>query len=175
MNAQTKLVTAVCVGSLVFGTLGCGQESTSEDAEVSQAAETPESRARANSDEGAAALAESDKGVDEDGERVWKQDAREYYDFAKYPKNRTFEMPPQWAREITAKLYTAGAPAVWVTRISATDIGDTRINMSDDLLIVLPSEPPKRKAFFEIYNSTFEDEELKFPDVGQKYILFVAD
>ncbi len=175
MNAKRKLVVAVCVGSLVVGTIGCGQESTSEETEVSEAAETPESRARANSDAGAAALAESDKGVDEDGEKVWKQDAREYYDFAKYPKNRTFEMPPQWAREFTAKIYAAGAPNVWVTRISASEIGDTIINMSDDLLIVLPSDPAKRKAVFDIYNSTFEDEELKFPDVGQKYIHFVAD
>lgn len=175
MNAKKVLVVACCVGSIGVGTAGCERESASEEAEISEAAETPEARARANSDAGAAALAESDKGVDEDGEKVWKQDAREYYDFAKYPKNRTFEMPPQWAREFTVKLYAAGAPHVWVTRISASEIGETTINMSDDLLIVLPSDPAKRKAVFELYSSTFEDEELKFPDVGQKYIHIVAD
>jgi hypothetical protein len=178
MSFRSNLVAAGVVGLLALVGVGCDEEYKRESdasADSSEAADTPENRARANSDEGAAALAESDKGVDADGEKTWKQDAREYFDYAKNPKNRTFEMPGQWARDLTAKLYAAGATHVWVTRISESTFGETSINMSDDLLIVLPDDPAKRKAVFELYNGAVADEELKFPDIGQKYIHIVAD
>jgi hypothetical protein len=137
--------------------------------------DTPESRARALSDDGAAALAESDRGVDEEGDKTWKQEALDYYDLSKNPANRTFEMPREWAVEFTRKLYAAGAEKVWVTRIFAEAFDGTVINMSDDLLIVLPSDSGKRKAIIDLYNTEMEYEELHIADVGQKYILIVAD
>ena len=178
MNRKSMLVVLVAIGMTGIGLVGCDEgadRDSVESSEAQEASDDPAARARANSDEGAAALAESDKGVDEEGEKTWKQDAREYYDFAKNPKNRTFEMPVTFARELTAKLYAAGADRVWVTRITSTEIGDTTINMSDDLLIVLPADPTKRKAVFAVHQAAFEDAEMHFPDVGQKYIHIVAD
>ena len=127
------------------------------------------------SDEGAEALAESNRGVDEDGQKTWKQEALAYYDLERNPANRTFEMPREWAVEFTKKLYDAGAEKVWVTRIFAEDFDGTVINMSDDLLIVLPSDPAKRKAVIDLYNGEMDDEEMAIADVGQDYILIVAD
>lgn len=137
--------------------------------------DTPEGRARQNSEEGAAALAESDRGVDDDGEKVWKQDARAFYDSKGSPNNATFEMPWDWAADFTNRLHAAGAPAVWVTRISDAGIEGRTIYISDDLLVVLPDDPAARAAVFALYNSEMEDAELQFPDVGQQYIFLVAD
>lgn len=150
--------------------LGCNGED-----EYAGEADTPESRARASSDDGAAALAESDRGVDEEGEKTWKQEALDYYDL-RNPANRTFEMPRDWAIDFTKKLYAAGAEKVWVTRITAEDFGDGDVmNISDDLLIVLPQDPAKRQAIIALYNAEMEYEELSLADIGQKYIFLVAD
>lgn len=171
------LMAALAAGLFMTCAAGCdgAEEADSEYSEMG-AESTPEDLARAMDEEGAAALAESDRGVDEDGEKTWKQDAREFYDRTKNPANRTFEMPWQWAKEFTEKAYAAGAQEVWVTCIFETDFGEGNvINISDDLLIVLPEDPAKRKAIFELYNSEMDYEEMQLPDIGQKYIYIVAD
>ena len=147
-----------------------------DDEYAYEEAETPEARARLSSEDGEAALAESDRGVDEEGEKTWKQEALDYYDLERNPANRTFEMPREWAVQFTKKMYAAGAERVWVTRIFAEDFGDGDvINMSDDLLIALPEDAAKRKAIFELYNAEMDYEEMKLADIGQKYIFIVAD
>lgn len=157
----------------MFLALGCSGE---DDYASEEEAQTPEARAKYNSEDGAAALAESDRGVDEEGEKTWKQEALEYYDLEKNPNNRTFEMPRDWAIDFTKKMYAAGAEKVWVTRIFAEDFGDgTVINMSDDLLVVLPEDAAKRKVIFDLYNAEMDYEEMKLADVGQNYIFIVAD
>ena len=150
-----------------------GCEDSGESASYEQS--TPESRAQEMNEEGAAALAESDRGADEEGEKTWKQEALEFYDLAKNPANRTFEMPREWAVDFTKKLYASGAEKVWVMRIFAEDFDGTVINMSDDLLIVLPTDPAKRKAIIDLYNTEMEYEEMRIADVGQNYIFIVAD
>jgi hypothetical protein len=72
-------------------------------------------------------------------------------------------------------MYAAGAEKVWVTRIYGEDFDGTVINMSDDLLVVLPEDAAKRKAIIDLYNAEMEYEEMKLADVGQKYIFIVAD
>lgn len=138
--------------------------------------ETPEQLAKENNAEAESDMALSDKGVDEDGDKVWKLEAREYFDRQKHPMNRTFELSPQFAREYIEKMYAAGASKVWVTGITETEIGDTKINMSDALVVVLPTEPAKRAAAFGVYNGYMEEaEEPKLKDIGQKYIFYQAD
>lgn len=180
MKSRTWLLVAPLVAvAMLPGLAGCDEGSSEADSEYSESEyeydDSPEGRARQNSAEGEAALAESDRGVDEEGEKTWKQDAREYFDRQKNPNNRTFEMPWQWAKEFTERLYAAGAEKVWVTRIFGDDFDGTVINMSDDLLIVLPDDAAKRKAVFALYNGEMEYEEMQYPDVGQKYIFIVAD
>lgn len=152
--------------------LGCNGE---DEYASEEEAQTPEARSKYNSEDGESALADSDRGVDEEGEKTWKQEALEYYDLEKNPANRTFEMPREWAVEFTKKMYAAGAEKVWVTRIFGEDFDGTVINMSDDLLVVLPDDAAKRQAIFAAYNGEMEDEEMKLVDVGQKYIFIVAD
>jgi hypothetical protein len=172
-----KLITVACAlfwFAVPIVAVGCDNSSENGDS-GSYEEESPESRARDMDEEGAAALAESDRGVDEEGEKTWKQEALDYYDLAKYPANRTFEMPREWAVGFTKRLYAAGAERVWVTRIFAEDFDGTVINMSDDLLVVLPTDSAKRKAIIDLYNTEMEYEEMKIADVGQKYIYIVAD
>ena len=176
--ACNNMVTIRSIGLLLLlgfclGAAGCdgGEEEYSEEEP-----QTPEDRARLSNEDGEAALAESDRGFIEEGEKTWKQEALEYYDLEKNPANRTFEMPREWAVGFTKKLDAAGAEQVWVTRIFAEDFGDGNvINMSDDLLIVLPSDAAKRKAVFDLYNGEMDDEEMQLADIGQKYIFIVAD
>jgi len=155
----------------------CYADETDDEQETEEVdqSDSPEARSKENSNEGEAALAESDKGVDEDGEKVSKMEALEYYDLEKHPENRTFEMPRQWAIDFTKRMYTAGAEKVWVTRITDEDWDGTKFRMSDDLLIVLPADASKRKAIFEHWNGEMEDEEMKLVDVGQKFVFLVAD
>ena len=171
---KLSTVLSALLSSLALCAAGCDNSPSDADGGSYQE-ETPEARARDMSDEGAEALAESNRGVDEDGQKTWKQEALEYYDLERNPANRTFEMPRKWAVEFTKKLYAAGAEKVWVTRIFAEDFDGTVINMSDDLLIVLPSDPAKRKAVIDLYNGEMDDEEMAITDVGQDYILIVAD
>lgn len=177
---QSNRVTVFAINLLALIGLGCEPPSvTSADTESetsTEAAETPESLAKENSAEALADLAASDKGVDEDGEKVWKQEAREYFDTAKNPKNRTFELPWKWAKEFTDKAYAAGAEQVWMTQISEFELGDHKFNMSDNLVVVLPSDPIKRAAIFGLYNSEMTQgggDPMK--DVGQRFISIIGD
>lgn len=170
-----KLLMALALLININATCYADESDDEQETEEVDESESPEARSREISDEGEAALAESDKGVDEDGEKVSKMEALEYHDLEKHPENRTFEMPRQWAIEFTQKMYKAGAEKVWVTRISDEEIEGHKFRMSDDLLIVLPADSARRKAIFEIWNGEMEDEEMRLVDVGQKYIFLVAD
>ncbi|HQY87210.1 MAG TPA: hypothetical protein PK402_01035 [Tepidisphaeraceae bacterium] len=174
LNAMKLLMTLSLLLNVNASCFAADAEDGDETAEVDDS-ESRESWSKEISDEGEVALKESDKGVDEDGEKVSKMEALEYYDEKKHPENRTFEMSREWARGFTEKAYKAGAEKVWVTRISEDEIEGHKIRMSDDLLIVLPADAAKRKAIFELWNGEVEDEELKLVDVGQKYIFYVAD
>lgn len=136
----------------------------------------PAAAARESSKAGEEELAASRKGVDEDGEKLWMQEARDFFDRAKNPKNRTFELPWKWAREMTGKFYKAGATKVWITSISEFEIGDAKLFVSDDMVIVLPTDPEKRKSVLAVYNAWAKEvEETTLADVGQKYIHIVGD
>lgn len=173
---QSRILGLVFLGFMLqLASCGPASSSSSSDSEE-DAVETPEQLAKENNAEAEAEMALSDKGVDEDGEKVWKQEAREYFDRQKNPMNRTFELSPQFAREYIEKMYGAGATKVWVTGIDETEIGGTKINMSDTLVVVLPTEPAKRAAAFGVYNGYMEEaEEPKLKDIGQKYIFYQAD
>lgn len=160
--------------AMLFVLASCNKESE-DGSDESTDQESPESIARENDRFAAEELALSDKGVDQDGEKVWKQEAREYFDRQKNPMNRTFELPPDFARDYIEKMYQAGATRVWVTGITEFEIAQTRVNMSDSLVVVLPPEADKRAALFKIYHTLVDDEELALKDIGQKYIFFQAD
>jgi hypothetical protein len=135
-------------------------------------------RSKANSDEAAAAMKLADKGVDEDGDKVWKQEAREFFDFKKNPKNRTFEMPVAWARKFIDGAYAAGAEKVWVVGITETELAGHKFHISDEIVVVLPNDPARRKAVFDAYHKALgedADEEQKLVDVGQAYLYVQAD
>ena len=126
---------ALIVVAMVLA-FGCNGEE--DDYASEEEAQTPEARAKYNSEDGAAALAESDRGVDDEGEKTWKQEALEYYDLERNPNNRTFEMPRQWAIDFTKKMYAAGAEKVWVTRIFGEDFDE--LHRSGYLLAAVPTE-----------------------------------
>jgi hypothetical protein len=133
-------------------------------------------RSKENSAQAQEALVESDKGVDDDGDKIWKQGAREFFNFKKNPKNRTFEMPVEWAKKFIDEAYNAGAEQVWVTSISEFEIGEHKLNISDTLVVVLPPDPAKRKAVLEVHNNAVgDDDEMTLKDIGQKYIYIEAD
>ena len=149
-----------------------------EDSESSEVAaeETPESLARENNESAVEELAASDKGVDEEGEKLWKQEARDFFDFKKNPNNRTFELSSTFARQFTEDVYKAGAPTVWVTSIGEIELGDQKYNVSDNLVVVLPDDAEKRKAVFAVYNKLIgEAGDAAMSDIGQKYIFITGD
>ena len=154
---------------------GCGDSASTADNNAGAGA-SPAQVARENSQTAADSLSESDKGVGESGDRVWKQEARAFFDFDKYPDNRTFELDPDWARKFIETAYGAGAPQVWVTSISEFAFGGEKINIADTMVVVLPHEREKRQLIFGAYNAPFEAAgEQPLADIGQDYIFIAGD
>jgi hypothetical protein len=164
------IVALACVG-------GCDtSRDTSSDEDTAAVEESPESIAKENNQSAEEDMALSDKGKDEDGDKVWKQEARDFFDYQKNPRNSTFELSSQFARTFTNNVYAAGAEKVWVTAISETEIGQNKIHMSDNMVVVLPTDPTKRKAVFGVYNKELEKaDEPPLKDIGQKYIFITGD
>ncbi len=167
---------AVCIVALSMIAGGCGKSEVSDSGE--QAADvSPESRAKENSKDAAEAIAASKKGVDEDGQKIWMQDAREFFDNAANPKNRTFELPWKWSVEFTRKAYAAGAEKVLMVNINVFELGQNQVYISDEMVVVLPKDASKRRAVFDIYNAAVAESapEDKLVDVGQQYIYILGD
>jgi hypothetical protein len=154
--------------------VGCDRSESPASDEPS----TPKEIAQHNSDLAAQALAASNKGVDDEGERIWKQDAREFFDTTAFPLNRTFELPWDWAREFTKQAYEAGAPAVWMVEIQEFELGGNKLHMSDFMVVELPKDPGVRQALIDEYNEAAglnEDPTQKITDIGQTYLYIVGD
>lgn len=164
--------------------VGCGESGTggsggeSGNASGASGEQSPQQIAQENSDLAAAALAESDKGVDESGDKVWKQDAREFFNRDANPLNRTFELPWQWAGDFTRQAYEAGAEKVWMVSISEFELGGEKFHVSDCMVVVLPKDPAARATLISTYNQVTgvsDDPTLAITDAGQKYLFIVGD
>lgn len=161
------------IGLVMGCVVGCGGSDAGADADGE---ESPQQLARENAKLSEEAMRESDKGVDDSGDRVWKHDARAFFDFGRNPDNRTFELDPDWARQFVETAYAAGAPKVWVTTISEFEMGGDRVNISDNMVVVLPSSAAKRQAILGAYNAELEQARLTpLADVGQDYLLVAGD
>jgi len=168
---NNKLLLCVILAASLLG--GCGGGSTS-DAESD--GESPERVARENARTALQALADSDKGIDDSGDRLWKQEAREYFNYRKHPDNRTFELNADWAREFTEAAYSAGAEEVWVVEISEFELAGDKYNMSDNMVVVLPLDRQKRDAIFRAYNLPLQEAGFEsLADVGQSHIFITGD
>jgi len=139
--------------------------------------ESPDEIARENTTTAAESMAESDKGVDEDGEKIWKAEARDWLNFDKHNNHRTFELPVAFAREIVEKYYKAGAEKVWMTGITELEADGVVLHISDYMVVVLPKDDAaKRAATFAVYNKVMEEaEEPALKDIGQTYIFLEGD
>jgi hypothetical protein len=156
--------------------LGCDTSGSASDEETAAAEESPESIAKENNESAEEELALSDKGKDDEGEKVWKQEARDFFDYQKNPRNGTFELSSGFARQFTNDVYAAGAEKVWVTGISEIELGQNKLNISDNLVVVLPADATKRKAVFDVYNRELaKADEPPLKDIGQKYIFLTGD
>ena len=158
---------------LVLGcAVGCSGSSSAEG----EGKESPQQLARENARLAEEAILESNSGVDASGDRVWKQEARAFFDFRRNPDNRTFELDPDWARQFTEMAYAAGAPNVWVASISEIELGGLRANMADNIVIELPSNKSQRQEILGAYNAELEACGLTpLADVGQEYLLIAGD
>lgn len=169
MNNQL-LLSSILAAALLGG---CGGSSTSE---VDTDGESPQRAAQENARTAQQALADSDKGVDDSGDRLWKQEAREYFNYRKHPDNRTFELDADWAREFTEAAYSAGAEEVWVVEISEIELAGDKYNVSDNMVVVLPSDKHKRDAIFQAYNLPMQEAGFEsLADVGQSHIFITGD
>lgn len=153
--------------------IGCGGSTSASDEGTG---ESPEQVAKENARIAIQALADSDKGIDDSGDRLWKQEAREYFNYKKYPDNRTFELNADWARDFTEAAYAAGAEQIWVVEISEFELAGEKFNISDNLVVVLPSDKHKRHAIFRAYNVPLEEAGFDpLMDVGQQHIFITGD
>lgn len=161
------------IGLIMGCAIGCGGSDASADA---NGGESPQELARENAKHAEEMIRESDKGADDSGDRVWKQEARAFFDFRRNPDNRTFELDPDWARQFTEMAYAAGAPNVWVASISEIELGGLRANIADNIVIELPSSKAQRAEILGAYNAELEACGLTpLADVGQEYLLIAGD
>ncbi len=129
------------IGLFLGCVVGCG----GSDASAEGDGESPQQLARENARRAEEAIRESDQGVDDSGDQVWKQEARAFFDFRRNPDNRTFELDPDWARQFVEMTYAAGAPKVWVASITEFELGGDRVNIADNIVIELPSSKSQRQ------------------------------
>jgi hypothetical protein len=167
-----------CVRIAILLTLiGCPGISCSGRDEANDAQrEDPKTLARENNATAKTELEIAERGADESGDRVWKQEAREFLDFDRNTANRTFELDPDWARQFVESAYDAGAEKVWVTGISEFELAGERLNMADNMVVVLPNDQNKRQAILGLYNKDLEEAGVPtIADVGQDYLLITGD
>lgn len=105
-------------------------------------------------------------------------EAREFFDTTRHPRHRTFELPWEWSKQLTQSAYAAGAKNVWMVCISTFELGDAKLDISDELVIELPDGPARRAAVFAAFREALgedPDPEFDLVDVGQPYLYIWGD